>query len=276
MIVLDRAARERSQITRRASGIDRDPRTRPPPTCATGSRARASSLPDEVDEPVIAKVEADAQPDHLSGALVGPARRRSRSPTTPTASSRTGCRTCPAWPRCRIFGARTLRHADLARPAAAGRLRPDAAGRRGRRCGGRTSRCRPAGSRASEREFTVLAETDLRTAEQFDDLIIRDADGYLVRLKDVGEAEIGARGRAHASPASWATRRWRWASSSSRRPTRSTSREAVKRSPAADQPRSLPDGHEARCRLRQLDLHRQARSTTCSTPSSKRSCWSCS
>ena len=42
-------------------------------------------------------------------------------------------------------------------------------------CGARMSRCRRGGSRASKREFTVLAETDLRTAEQFNDLIISDA-----------------------------------------------------------------------------------------------------
>ena len=42
----------------------------------------------------------------------------------------------------------------------------------------------PAGRiESQQREFTVLAETDLRTAEQFNDLIIRDADGYLVRLQ---------------------------------------------------------------------------------------------
>ena len=34
----------------------------PPPTCATASRACAARLPDAVDEPVIAKVEADATP----------------------------------------------------------------------------------------------------------------------------------------------------------------------------------------------------------------------
>jgi multidrug efflux pump len=47
--------------------------------------------------------------------------------------------------------------------------------------------------RYQQREFTVLAETDLRTADQFNDLIISDASGYLVRLRDVGEARIGAR-----------------------------------------------------------------------------------
>ncbi|MEW6590460.1 MAG: efflux RND transporter permease subunit [Pseudomonadota bacterium] len=42
------------------------------------------------------------------------------------------------------------------------------------------------------REFTVLAETDLKTPEEFERLIIRDAGGVLVRLGDLGRAEIGA------------------------------------------------------------------------------------
>ena len=45
---------------------------------------------------------------------------------------------------------------------------------------------------SSKREFTVLAETDLRTPGQFNNLIITEARGYPVRLKDVGRAEIGA------------------------------------------------------------------------------------
>jgi multidrug efflux pump len=43
-----------------------------------------------------------------------------------------------------------------------------------------------------QREFTVLAQTDLRTPAQFNDLIIKEATGYLVRLSDVGHAELGA------------------------------------------------------------------------------------
>ncbi|MEW5966325.1 MAG: efflux RND transporter permease subunit [Pseudomonadota bacterium] len=42
------------------------------------------------------------------------------------------------------------------------------------------------------REFTVLAETDLRTPEEFERVILRDAGGVLVRLGDVGRAEVGA------------------------------------------------------------------------------------
>ncbi|MFN7277922.1 MAG: efflux RND transporter permease subunit, partial [Betaproteobacteria bacterium] len=42
------------------------------------------------------------------------------------------------------------------------------------------------------REFTVLAETDLQKPEQFNNMIITEANGYPVRLRDVGRAEIGA------------------------------------------------------------------------------------
>jgi len=45
---------------------------------------------------------------------------------------------------------------------------------------------------SSQREFTVLAETDLRTPEQFNQLIIRESKGYPVRLRDLGYAELGA------------------------------------------------------------------------------------
>ena len=50
----------------------------------------------------------------------------------------------------------------------------------------------PAGRiESQQREFTVLSETDLRTVAQFNDLIVKQTGGYLVRLSDVGRAEIG-------------------------------------------------------------------------------------
>ena len=50
----------------------------------------------------------------------------------------------------------------------------------------------PAGRiESAQREFTVRAMTDLRTAEEFSRLIVRATDGYLVRLADVGRAELG-------------------------------------------------------------------------------------
>jgi multidrug efflux pump len=51
----------------------------------------------------------------------------------------------------------------------------------------------PSGRIESEqREFTVLAETDLRKPEQFDAIIIARTSDYPIRLKDVGHAELGA------------------------------------------------------------------------------------
>ena len=44
---------------------------------------------------------------------------------------------------------------------------------------------------SSERELTVLAQTDLSSPEEFNNLIIKNHDGYLVRLKDVGYAMPG-------------------------------------------------------------------------------------
>jgi len=42
-----------------------------------------------------------------------------------------------------------------------------------------------------DREFTVLSETDLKTPEQFAQIVLKDADGYLVRLGEVARIEIG-------------------------------------------------------------------------------------
>ncbi|MBI2509127.1 MAG: efflux RND transporter permease subunit [Betaproteobacteria bacterium] len=43
-----------------------------------------------------------------------------------------------------------------------------------------------------DREFTVLADSDLRTAGQFSEMIVTEVRGYPVRLKDIGRAELGA------------------------------------------------------------------------------------
>jgi multidrug efflux pump len=44
---------------------------------------------------------------------------------------------------------------------------------------------------STDREFTVLSETDLSTPAEFEQIILKDADGYLVRLGDVAEIELG-------------------------------------------------------------------------------------
>ncbi|MBI3776754.1 MAG: efflux RND transporter permease subunit, partial [Gammaproteobacteria bacterium] len=51
----------------------------------------------------------------------------------------------------------------------------------------------PSGRIESEqREFSVLAQTDLRTPEEFNRLFIREVNGYPVRFKDIGHVELGA------------------------------------------------------------------------------------
>ena len=44
---------------------------------------------------------------------------------------------------------------------------------------------------STDREFTVLAETDLKSAEQFNEMIISEVRGYQIKLKDVGFAQAG-------------------------------------------------------------------------------------
>ena len=44
---------------------------------------------------------------------------------------------------------------------------------------------------STSREFTVLAQTDLRSPEEFNNMILREVNGYPVRLRDVGYAAPG-------------------------------------------------------------------------------------
>ena len=45
---------------------------------------------------------------------------------------------------------------------------------------------------SSMREFTVRAESGLRTAAQFRNIVLREQDGYLLRLGEVAKVELGA------------------------------------------------------------------------------------
>ncbi len=96
-LIVSQSREGRSQISVRFR-IDRDQDSAAADVRDRVSRARRQ-LPEEVDEPVIAKVEADAQPIiylALSSDRQSPGRGDRLSPT---ASSRTACRTCPVSPR---------------------------------------------------------------------------------------------------------------------------------------------------------------------------------
>src|SRR5262245_35937421 len=180
---------EKSQITIRFR-LDREPDAAANDVRDRVSRVRAL-LPDEIDEPVIAKVEADAQPILY---LAFSSDRHSALEVTDFADRfvKDRLQNLPGVADVRIFGERRyamriwldpLRLAGywLTPQEVEGALR-------------RQNVEIPSGRIESrQREFTVLAETDLRTPEQFNQLIVRDSGGYLIRLKDVGRAELAAK-----------------------------------------------------------------------------------
>ncbi len=152
------------------------------------ARARGK-LPDTIDEPIIAKVEADSQPVIYIAVEAG-------SLTSLEASDyvkryvQPRLSVLPGAADVRIFGERQVSmRLNLDRTRLAGyRLTvqdvEDALRRQNAEI--------PAGRIESQsREFTVVAETDLRTPEQFNNIIVANVGGYPVRLRDVGNAEIG-------------------------------------------------------------------------------------
>jgi multidrug efflux pump len=168
--------------------------TRDPDTAANDVRDRVArvrgQLPDEISEPVISKEEADAQPIIY---LAFSSSQHTPLEVTDYADRfvKDRLQNIDGVANVRIFGER--RYAmrlwlDRARLAAYGLTVQDVESALRRQ-----NVEIPSGRiESAEREFTVLAETDMRTAGQFDDLIIKRAEGYLVRLQDVGRAEIGA------------------------------------------------------------------------------------
>ncbi|MBM3733372.1 MAG: efflux RND transporter permease subunit [Acidimicrobiia bacterium] len=167
---------------------------RAPDAAAADVRDRVSrvrnKLPQEIDEPLIQKVEADAQPIVW---LAFFSDRHSTLEITDHADRhvKDQLQTLPGVAEVRLYGER--RYAmrawlDPERMAAYGVTPQDVeAALRAQNVEVPSGRIE-----SVAREFTVLSETDLRTPAQFDNLIIRRDRGYLVRLKDIGRAELGA------------------------------------------------------------------------------------
>src|SRR5262245_14811548 len=152
------------------------------------ARARGK-LPDTIDEPIIAKVEADSNPIIYIAVQAGSLSALDASDyvkryVTPRLS------VLPGASDVRIFGERQVSmriNLDRTRLAAY-KLTvqdvEDAIRRQNAEI--------PAGRIESQaREFTVVAETDVRLPEQFNNIIVANASGYPVRIRDVGLAEIG-------------------------------------------------------------------------------------
>ncbi len=179
---------EESQITIQFN-IDRDPDIASNDVRDRVARARRV-LPDDVDEPVVAKREADAQPiiwmslesdRHSSLELSDAADRIVKD----------RLQSLPGISEIRIFGER--RYAmrvwvDPVRLAAYGLTVQDV------ETALRAQNVEiPAGRiESSDREFTVLAETDLRSQTAFEDIVLRETGGYPVRISDVGHVKVDA------------------------------------------------------------------------------------
>ncbi len=179
---------EVSQITVEFTN-DRDPDLAANDVRDRVSRARGR-LPDEVDEPIISKVEADAQAIMWLRLISD---RHGALEISDYADRYVADRlkTLPGVASVIIGGERRyamriwLDRERLAAYALTPQDVEDALRRQNIEV--------PSGRiESSQREFTVLSETDLRSPEQFNQLIIREVKGYPVRLSDVGRAELGA------------------------------------------------------------------------------------
>ncbi len=146
-------------------------------------------LPEDVEEPVVAKEDADAQPffwlalsgqnyDLLQLSDIGDRLVKSRLQTLPGVG------------RAQIFGERRFSMRvwlDASQLASRGLTVQDVQ---------QAIRTRnvevPAGRiESSRREFTVRSLGELKTPEEFSNLVVSNRDGILVKLKDLGSVEPG-------------------------------------------------------------------------------------
>lgn len=147
------------------------------------------ALPEEANESIVQKQEADAQPIIY---LAFSSDRHSLLEIADYANRivKDRVQTIPGVAQAQVYGNRYAMRVwlDPARLAAVGLTPADieAALRR-------QNVEIPAGRVESlQREFTVLSETDLQTPEQFAQVVVKSADGHLVRLGDVARVELGA------------------------------------------------------------------------------------
>ena len=146
-------------------------------------------LPEEAEPPIVQKQEADAQPiiymalssdRHTSVELADIAERLVKDRV----------QTIPGVARADVYGNRFAMRVWLDPNRLAGfELTPSdiEAALRGQNLEV------PAGRvEGTEREFTVLAETDLSQPSEFEEIIVKETDEFLVRLGDVARVELGA------------------------------------------------------------------------------------
>lgn len=178
---------EQSQITVRFR-LERNPDSAAADVRDRVARVRAK-LPDDVDEPVVAKVEADANPVIW---LALNSEKTSAMDLTNLAINvlKPRLQTLPGAADVRVVGDRKLSMRiwlDVNQLASLGLTAADieAALRR-------QNIEIPAGRiESAQREFSVVSKTSLETPEQFEQIVLKNSAGYIVRMKDVARIELG-------------------------------------------------------------------------------------
>ena len=187
-LMTSRSQSERSNIDVRFR-ITRDPDSAAADVRDKVARVRAR-LPETVDEPVIAKVEADAFPIIWMAVAAG-----DRTPLEVsdylTRYIKPRLSVLPGAADVRIFGERVTSmriNVDRDRLAAYALTSLDVENALRRQ-----NLELPSGRiESAQREFSIVATTDVSTREQFDNLIIANVKGYPVRLRDVADVQVGA------------------------------------------------------------------------------------
>lgn len=187
-VMTSRSRSERSLINIKFN-LSRDPDAAAADVRDKVSRARRF-LPDEVDEPIINKVEADSTPIVYIGVQMGD--------YSPIQASdyinryiKTRFSVLPGAAEIRVFGERlpAMRvHVDRARLAGLNLTVQDI-----EKALRQQNVLIPAGRIESTlREFSVVSSTDLKTEKEFKDVIVAYRNGFAVRLGDVAEVGVAA------------------------------------------------------------------------------------
>ncbi|MDH4049025.1 MAG: efflux RND transporter permease subunit [Gammaproteobacteria bacterium] len=178
---------EESQVTVRFR-LDRDADAAASDVRDRVAQARGS-LPQEADDSIVQKQEADAQPIIY---LAFSSDRHDLIEIADIANRlvKDRIQTIPGVAEAQVYGNRYAMRIWLDPDRLAGyELSPDDIEAALRAQNIET----PAGRvESSEREFTVLAETDLREPQQFANIVVKETDRFLVRLGDVARIELGA------------------------------------------------------------------------------------
>ena len=185
-VMTSRSRSERSLINIKFS-LTRDPEAAAAEVRDKVSRARRF-LPDEVDEPIISKVEADSQPIIYIAVESG---EYSVIQTSDYIQRyiKTRLSVLPGAAEVRVFGERlpSMRmYVDRDKLAAYSLTVQDVEAALSNQ-----NVEIPAGRIESRsREFTVVSSTDLQSVAQFEDIIISRAEGYPVRMRDVATVQV--------------------------------------------------------------------------------------